>query len=146
MSTATDILRAAQQRAMAIRPAVGGFPVLAETLHRAGVRRNIWSLPSVQSLYLTDAGPVIDQGEPLVTGMEDVADFDEDMLVSAIRADQAGESTFAQFLEATWKAGVVHYECDFDARQVTYYGANDESYVETYAATDGADLAQAVAS
>ena len=46
MSTATDNLQAAQRRAMAIRPAVGGFPVLAETLHRAGVRRNIWSLPS----------------------------------------------------------------------------------------------------
>jgi uncharacterized protein YbcV (DUF1398 family) len=136
MSTAIDNLQAAQRHASAIRPKIGGFPVLAETLRRAGVRRNIWSLPSTQSLYLTDHGPVVDQGAPLVTGIADVAAFDQAGLVRAIRSDQAGETTLAQFLEATWRAGVVRYECDFDARTVTYYGANDETYVEAYPTVD----------
>ena len=39
MSKAIENLEAAQKRAMAIRPKVGGFPYLAETLRRAGVTR-----------------------------------------------------------------------------------------------------------
>ncbi len=36
MSKAIENLEAAQKRAMAMRPKVGGFPYLAETLRRAG--------------------------------------------------------------------------------------------------------------
>ena len=57
MSKAVENLQAAQKRAMAGRPKVGGFPYLAETLWRAGVIRNVWSLPSCQSLYVTSDGP-----------------------------------------------------------------------------------------
>ena len=46
MSKAIENLEAASQRAMAIRPKVGGFAHLAETLRQAGVTRNIWSLPA----------------------------------------------------------------------------------------------------
>jgi Zinc-binding dehydrogenase len=59
MSKAVENLQAAQKRAMAGRPKVGGFPYLAETLRRAGVTRNLWSLPFCQSLYLTSDGPVV---------------------------------------------------------------------------------------
>ena len=61
MSKAINNLQAAQQRAMAIRPKVGGFPYLAETLRRAGVTRNLWFLPACQSLYLAEHGPVVTQ-------------------------------------------------------------------------------------
>jgi len=40
--------------AMTIRPKVGGFPVLAEVLKRAGVKRNYWTLPSCQSIFVMD--------------------------------------------------------------------------------------------
>jgi len=46
MSKAIENLDAAQRQAMAIRPKVGGFPYLAETLRRAGVTRNFWFLPA----------------------------------------------------------------------------------------------------
>jgi uncharacterized protein YbcV (DUF1398 family) len=134
MSKSIENLKSAQQRAMAGRPKVGGFPYLAETLRRAGVTRNLWSLPACQSLYLTEEGPVMMQGTPLVVGMVDVPRFDRDALIVALRADQAGESTFPEFLMAAWKAGVVSYDVDFVARNVTYYGANGESYVEAYPA------------
>src|SRR5487761_2085409 len=116
MSIAIENLKSAQQRAMAGRPKVGGFPYLAETLRRAGVTRNIWSLPSCQSLYLTEKGPVVVQGSPLVTGMADVPPFNRDALIAALRTDQAGNSTFPEFLMATWRAGVVKYDVDFAAR------------------------------
>jgi hypothetical protein len=57
MSKAVDNLQDAQQRAIAGRPKVGGFPYLAETLRRAGVTRNLWFLPACQSLYLIKDGP-----------------------------------------------------------------------------------------
>jgi len=132
MSNAIAKVQAALQQAMATRPPVGGFPYLAETLHRAGVIRNLWTLPAAQSLYLTTAGPVVMQGEPLIQGFADVPPFDQAALITALRTDQAGQSTFPEFLTATWQAGVVRYEVDFVARTVTYYGSNDEAYVESY--------------
>jgi uncharacterized protein YbcV (DUF1398 family) len=121
---------------MAGRPKVGGFPYLAETLRRAGVTRNLWHLPACQSLYLTDAGPVAIVGTPLATGMADVPPFDREALIAALRTDQAGRSTFPEFLMATWRAGIVRYDVDLVARTCTYYGANGEEYVETYPAVD----------
>jgi uncharacterized protein YbcV (DUF1398 family) len=134
MSKAIEKLQAAQQRAMAGRPKVGGFRYLAETLRRAGVTRNIWFLPACQSLYLTDDGPVVTQGTPLVSGTVDVPAFDGVALVEALRTDQAGKSTFPEFLAASWRAGVVRYDVDFAARTVAYYGCNGEVYTEAYPA------------
>jgi uncharacterized protein YbcV (DUF1398 family) len=134
MSKAIENLMAAQERAMAIRPKVGGFPYLAETLRLAGVTHNFWSLPSCQSLFLTKDGTVVMQGTPLVTGVADVPTFDRDALIKALRTDQAGESTFPEFLLASWQAGIVSYDVDFEARTCTYFGALGERYVESYSA------------
>jgi uncharacterized protein YbcV (DUF1398 family) len=136
MSKAIGNLDTALRRAMAIRPKVGGFPYLAETLRQAGVTRNIWSLPSAQSLYLTSEGSVVMQGTPLVSGTVDVPRFDRGALIQALRTDQAGKSTFPEFLAASWSAGVVRYDVDFAARTVSYYGSNGEEYVEAYPAVD----------
>jgi uncharacterized protein YbcV (DUF1398 family) len=132
MSTAIENLQAAQQRAMAIRPKVGGFPYLAETLRRAGAIHNRWFLPACTSLFLTNDGPVVFQSAPLLSGPADVPPFNEAALIAALRTDQAGNSTFPEFLQAAWRAGVVRYDVDFAARTCAYYGCNDERYVETY--------------
>lgn len=136
MSTAIENLRAALKKAVATRPRVGGFPVLAETLRRAGVTKNVWSLPACQSLYLSKAGPVVTQETPLVSGTVYVPLFDRDALIRALRVDQAGESTFPEFLAASWHAGVVRYDVDFLARTVSYYGCNGEEYIEAYPAVE----------
>jgi uncharacterized protein YbcV (DUF1398 family) len=134
VSKAIENLEGAQQRAMAIRPKVGGFPYLAEVLRQAGITRNFWFLPACESLYLTNDGPVVTQGTPLVSGTVDVPAFDREALIRAIRTDQAGDSTFPDFLESSWRAGVVRYDVDFAARTVAYYGCNGEQYVESYPA------------
>lgn len=136
MSKAIENLNSAMQRAAAIRPKVGGFPYLAESLRQAGVTRNIWSLPACQSLFLTGEGPVVMQGQPLVSGIVDVPAFDQEALITALRIDQAGESTFPEFLAATWRAGVVRYDVDFAARTVAYLGCNGEEYLEAYPAVE----------
>jgi len=132
MSQAIDNLQEAMARAAAIRPKVGGFPYLAEALRRAGVTRNVWTLPACQSLFMTNDGPVVMQGTPLISGAADVPHFDREALIAALRIDQAGESTFPEFLQATWRAGVVRYEVDLAARTVAYVGINGEEYVEAY--------------
>jgi uncharacterized protein YbcV (DUF1398 family) len=132
MSKAIENLKAAQTRAMAGRPEVGGFPYLAETLRRAGVTRNLWYLPACQSLYLTEDGPVVTLGMPLSSGAADVPPFNRESLIAALRTDQAGKSTFPEFLEASWRAGVVRYDVDLVARKVAYYGCNGEEYIEDY--------------
>src|SRR5271155_4260655 len=104
MSKAIEILQAALQRAMAGRPKVGGFPYLAETLRRAGVTRNLWYLPACQSVYLTEDGPVVTMGTPLSMGTVDVPAFSREALISALRTDQAGKTTFPEFLAASWRA------------------------------------------
>jgi len=136
MSKATENLSEAQKYAMSIRPKVGGFPYLAEALRLAGITHNQWHLPSCQSLYLTKYGPVISQGAPLVMGMYEVAKFDREALIQALRTDQEGKSTFPEFLQSTWKAGVVKYDVDLEKRTCTYFGANGEHYVEEYLAVE----------
>ncbi len=136
MSKALDNLEDAQKRAMAMRPRVGGFPYLAETLRRAGVTWNSWFLPACQSLYLTHDGPVVIQGTPLATGTMDIPTFNREALITALRTDQAGKSTFPEFLDASWQAGVVRYDVDFSARTVVYYGCNGEEYIEAYPAVE----------
>jgi uncharacterized protein YbcV (DUF1398 family) len=85
---------------------------------------------------LTNDGPVVTQGAPLASGTVDVPPFDREALVDALRTDQAGESTFSEFLAATWRAGVVRYDVDFSARTVAYYGCEGEEYIEAYPAIE----------
>ncbi len=132
MSEGIQKLEAAFKQAMEIRPKIGGFPYLAETLRRAGVTRNIWFLPACQSLYLTEAGPVVTMEAPLASGTVDVPPFNRDALIAALRTDQAGNSTFPEFLAASWRAGVVRYDVDFAARTVAYYRCNGDEYIEAY--------------
>ena len=132
MSIAITKLQEAQKHAVANRPKVGGFPYLAETLRQAGVKQNIWSLPSCQSIYHMEDGSVVQQGNLLVTGTADIPTFDKDALITALRTDQAGKSTFPEFLLAAWNAGVIWYQVDFAKRTVTYGGSKGETYVEEY--------------
>ncbi|EMY68718.1 DUF1398 domain-containing protein [Leptospira vanthielii] len=134
MTSLTTKLTDAQKLAMSIRPKVGGFPVLAEVLRSTGVERNRWSLPSCQAIYQMKDGSVVQQGTPLVSGVFEIAKFDRDALITALRTDQEGRSTFPEFLKAAWEAGCIGYDVDFASRKVVYYGANGESYLEEYPA------------
>lgn len=135
-STAIENFVQAQARAVKIRPRVGGFPYLAEVLRAAGVTRNLMHLPSCHGIFLTQYGDIVIQAAPLVQAMADIPVFDRARLIQALRIDQAGESTFEQFLSASWQSGVVRFEVDFVARQVVYYGCREESYVEEYPAVE----------
>lgn len=132
MSKAVEHLLKAQQFAMSIRPKVGGFPYLAEALRKSGVIRNMWSLPSCQSIYITQYGAVVSQHVSLINTTVEIPSFDQEALIKALRVDQAGQSSFPEFLKAAWESGVVSYDVNFEKRQVIYYGIKGEVYSEDY--------------
>lgn len=132
MTNLIEKLQMAMNHAMANRPKIGGFPYLAACLKKAGVHNNIWELPSCQSVYIMNEGVIVSQGTPLLTGMVEVPDFNKENLIKALRTDQAGQSSFPEFLESAWKAGVIKYNVDFAKRKVIYYGTKNESYEEFY--------------
>ncbi|MGE8722540.1 DUF1398 domain-containing protein [Leptospira terpstrae] len=134
MSSITTKLTEAQKFAMSIRPKEGGFPVLAEVLRQSGVIINRWSLPSCQAIYQMKDGSVVQQGSPLVIGVHEIPPFDREALITALRTDQEGRSTFPEFMKSVWEAGVIGYDVDFAGRKVVYYGVNGESYKEEYPA------------
>lgn len=136
MTKAIENLLSAQKFALSVRPKVGGFPFLAEALRKTGVTRNLWQLPSCQSVYYTRDGVIVTQGAPLFMGNAEVPQFDQQALVRALRVDQSGESTFPEFLKSVWEAGVVTYDVNFEERKVTYFGALGESYSEDYKAVE----------
>jgi uncharacterized protein YbcV (DUF1398 family) len=83
-------------------------------------------------VYVTDAGAVVVPASSPVSVMSDVPAFDRDAVIEALRADQAGHTTFPEFLAAIWTAGVTGYVADLDQRTVTYSGIDGTSYVESY--------------
>jgi uncharacterized protein YbcV (DUF1398 family) len=133
-----DKLSSAFSFAQSVRPKVGGFPIFAEALRKRGFKRNLWHLPSCSSLYETDFGNFVQQMPSLVNELAEVSMFDRDSLIKAIRADQAGETSFPEFLSSVWAAGVVSYEVDFEARTCTYFGLNNHAdfYEELYPAIE----------
>jgi uncharacterized protein YbcV (DUF1398 family) len=130
MSTATENLKAARERAAAVRPKAGGFPYLAEALRQAGVSTFRCTVPAGTSVYITDTGPVVTQTAPILD--TDIAPWDEEALIAAIRADQAGRTSYPEFVSGCWNAGVLHYKVDLVARTCTYHGVLGDSYTESY--------------
>lgn len=134
MDSIITTVGAALARAAAVRPRVGGFPYLAEALRDAGVTNYYFDVPSGTVLYATNSGDVLQPGAFLRTETTVVPPFDQQSLVEAIRVDQRGESAFSEFVEASWRSGVVRYEVDTGARTCSYFGAHGERYVEDYPA------------
>jgi uncharacterized protein YbcV (DUF1398 family) len=64
--------------------------------------------------------------------MTEVPSFDREAVIRALRVDQAGDTTFPEFLTAIWLAGVTRFVVDTDQRAVTYSGVDGSAYIETY--------------
>ncbi|PCR99153.1 DUF1398 family protein [Lactococcus fujiensis] len=127
-------LKNAMEKSEKVRPKVGGFPYLAECLRREGFLKNMWQLPSATSFYISEDDALVIPGKSLIDGASTCPKFNKEKLIAILRIDQAGQTTFLEFLENTWGAGVVKYEVDFINRNVIYYGLNGEEYREDYMA------------
>ncbi len=136
MTDLFSILDNALARGTRLRPKVGGFPYLAESLRQAGVRSYRFDVPSASIIYITDGGAALRPGAPLFGDWTEIAEFDEMALIDAIRADQRGETAFPDFVKATFDAGIISYLVDTQARTCTYFGPRGDQYVEEYPVVD----------
>ncbi len=136
MRSIIEKVAAATAYGTAVRPKVGGFPYLAEAMRQAGITKNLFDVPSMSTVFVTDEGDVLRPGLPLHAAPVLVPPFDEPALIAALRADQQGRSTFPEFAAAAFRAGVVRFEVDTAARTCTYVGAHGEQYVEAYPAVE----------
>ncbi|MFK4955301.1 DUF1398 family protein [Lactococcus garvieae] len=127
-------LQNAMSKSEKVRPKIGGFPYLAECLREEGFIKNTWYLPSGDSFYFSKEDSLVIPGKSLIEDIAVYPSYSEEKLIRALRSDQAGKSTFPEFLMNTWKSGVVKYEVNFIDRYVVYYGANGEEYKEIYPA------------
>lgn len=125
-------LKKAMNKAENIQPKVGGFPYLAECLREEGFIKNIWYLPSYDSFYFSRNSSVVIPGKSLIEDVTVYPPYSKSALLNTLRTDQAGQTSFPNFLMNTWRSGVVKYEVNFIDRYVIYYGANGEKYKETY--------------
>lgn len=119
-----------------VRPELGGFPYLAECLREEGFTKNTWFLPSGDSFYFTKENSLVIPGKSLINDVTTYPPYSKDKLINTLRADQAGQITFPEFLMKTWKSGIVKYEVNFIDRYVVYYGADGEEYKESYPAVE----------
>lgn len=129
-------LQNAMSKSEKVRPKIGGFPYLAECLREEGFIKNTWYLPSGDSFYFSKEDSLVIPGKSLIEDITVYPSYSEEELIRALRTDQAGKSTFPEFLMNTWKSGVVKYEVNFIDRYVVYYGANGEEYKEIYPAVE----------
>ncbi|SDJ39506.1 Uncharacterized conserved protein YbcV, DUF1398 family [Frankineae bacterium MT45] len=134
--TLTQTIEAAQRRGTQVRPEVGGFPYLAEVLRQAGVNRFQFTVASMTALFITSNGSVVQPGPAILSELTEVPPYSEAALIAAIRTDQAGQSTFDEFVRSTWQAGVIWYEVDLLLRTCTYFAPTGEHYVESYPAVE----------
>jgi uncharacterized protein YbcV (DUF1398 family) len=138
MTTAVvpDRVRAALHQASSIRPAVGGFPHFAQALRAAGLVRIDTDLASGGSVYHLREEAVSDTWGPLGGGLSPVPAWNQIAVIAAIRTDQAGQSTFPEFLAACWDGGVIRFSVDLLERTCTYHGAARNTYLERYPAVE----------
>jgi uncharacterized protein YbcV (DUF1398 family) len=131
-----ETITAASERGTAVRPKVGGFPYLAQALREAGVTKYYFDVPSMTVIYATEHGDMLQPGRLIRSERMVVPAYDVAALIDAIRVDQRGESTFPEFVEASFQAGVIRFEVDTAARTCTYFGTHGDAYIEEYPAVE----------
>lgn len=85
-----------------------------------------------KTYYLPDG-----QSEVLALPVEEIPIppvFADHTLVAALRAIQAGQSTYGEFLQRIMAAGCVGYFVNIAGRRAIYFGRNGESYLEVFPA------------
>ena len=84
--------------------------------------RTIWTLPAAQAVYLTAAGPVVSQDQPLITSMTPIRPLTGTQERRRSATTRPAKPTFRQCLTAIWRAGAIRYEVVSNERTVTYCG------------------------
>jgi uncharacterized protein YbcV (DUF1398 family) len=111
------------------------YPIKAEIFRRAGVSSMTCLTQTGYMVYaFRDGGQanVIPSRTPVSPGINCPGPFKESMIVETLKRERDAELNDTSFLVCLALAGVMSYTVDLNERTRTFYGAGDESYVDTY--------------
>lgn len=107
------------------------FPEVVETLIGEGVESYHADLVRLEkTFYLPNGETLVEplKFEPAPIGTE----FDQEAVVSSIRAIQLRDITYTEFLLRIMKAGTTAYFVFLNGKNAMYYGRKGEFYVENF--------------
>lgn len=110
------------------------FPVVVQTLARAGVTGYNSDLIKLRKTYYGSGAESVDETLPLMDIPTIAAQFDRDIVQGAVKAIQRKEIGYADFLRKIMKAGCAGYHVFFNGSKAMYFGRNGEFYTEPFPA------------
>lgn len=127
-----------KEQAQAVRECAEGsvqgtmnFPRIVARLIEAGVERYHADFSRGEiTYYLHDAASEV-VAVPRIAKVA-AQDFSADGVKSAVRASQAGEIRFPEFVDRATAAGCVGYFAQIGGRRVIYFGRNGDCHTELF--------------
>ena len=107
------------------------FPEVVRRLLAAGVESYfVDAVKREDTVYMRDGGVRVEK--MALPEMAIAAEFSPEALVSAIRAAQADEVRYPEFMRRGAQAGVVGYWAFLTGKKVIYFGRKGEFHVEDF--------------
>lgn len=110
----------------------GSFPETIKKLMSVDIDRYYADLVRLEVTYYGKDGSTYQTKMPSNHTYKIGDVFCQESLVDALRTIQRGEITYHEFLERATKAGTVSYTVFITGRQVPYFGAKGEMYIEHF--------------
>jgi uncharacterized protein YbcV (DUF1398 family) len=105
------------------------YPKVFDALKDAGVEYYETDVATHDIVYLGSGDAVPEPPPPEFTPLKPSARFDAAGVKLAVERNKS-KPDYLVFLEAIARAGVVRYRVDMSAREVSYFGAAGQAYVE----------------
>lgn len=108
------------------------FPKVVERLAGAGVKSYNADLVKLRKTYYGANGEAYDEALPLNDAPPIAPAFDQQAVVTSLKAIQTGKIGYAEFLRQIMTAGCLHYEVFIAGRKAMYFGRSGEFYIEHF--------------
>ena len=107
------------------------FPEVVERLAAVGCEQYHADFRRQEkTYYLPDGQSEVDVLPVMASSIPSA--FSDHILVAALRAIQAGQITYVEFLRRIMAAGCVGYFVNIAGRRAIYFGRNGEAYLEVF--------------
>lgn len=107
------------------------FPEVVRMLTQEGVESYRADLVRMEETFYMPSGETHVEALQLATKPIG-ADFHAAQVIAAIRASQAGSSTYPEFLDRVMTAGTTSYVVYLRGKKAIYFGRNGEFHIEEF--------------
>ena len=108
------------------------FPEVARRLALAGVHAYHADLIQLHKTYYDDGSSSYDSALPLRDAPQIATEFQQDDVITALRAIQHREIGYAEFLRRIMRAGCASYSVFLGGRKAIYFGRDGQFFIENF--------------